>query len=129
MDLHEKLQKELEEKQKQHPELSLQWVDTHPDVLRDRINVDGFQPLKETDPKKAGTNGEIRVGDLILAGRPRKEAEEERKRIQAKTRGQIESPVSQFEAELDRAGGGKYLKPMTPNELARDRSSYKGGRS
>lgn len=129
MDLHEKLQKTLEEYQKKDPDKSFQWIDSAPDVLRDRVNVDGFQVVKEGDQSKAGVAGEVRVGDLILAARPRKEAIEERERLKRKTRQRIESPALEFEAALEKSGaGGKYLKPMSSDEIARDRGTrYKGG--
>lgn len=121
-DLHKQLEQKLEEVQKKHPELSLRWLDSTPDVLRERTQTDGWNVYKEGNQAVAGTVGEIRVGDLVLGARPKKESEEERRRQAEKTRNQIHAPVNQYYGELQHMGaGGKYIKPLTPDELAREK--------
>lgn len=128
-DLSKQLQQKLDEVQKKHPDLSLRWLDSNPDVLRERTQGDGWNVYKESDQTKAGVVGEVRVGDLVLGARPRKEVEQERRELEAKTRDQIHAPLNTYYGDLERMGaGGKYIRPMTPGELERDKGNWKGGR-
>src|SRR3989304_8369720 len=108
------LQEKLDKYNKEHPDREGRFIDSHPDVLRDRLN-DGWLVHKEGNLATAGTVGEVRVGDLILASKTRKEVEEDRKRQEQRTSDQLHAPVNRFETELGQLGGsGRYIKPMSP---------------
>lgn len=127
-DVHKMMQQKLDEIQKKHPELSLRWLDSNPDVLRERTQVDGWNVYKEGNKDAASVAGEIKVGDLVLGARPRKESEEERRSQGERTRSQIHAPLNQYYGEMERLGaGGKYIKPLSPEELSRDKS-WRGDR-
>jgi len=127
-DLHKMLQQKMDEVQKKHPELSLRWLDTNPEVLRERTQVDGWNVYKDGSPVTAGNQGEVKVGDLVLGARPRKESEEDRRSQGERTRSQIHAPLNQFYGEMERlGGGGRYIKPLSPEELNRDKK-WRGDR-
>ena len=129
-DLHKMLQQKMDEVQKKHPDLSLRWLDSNPEVLRERTQTDGWNVYKESDQTKAGTVGEIKVGDLVLGARPRKESEEERRSQAEQTRNQLHAPLNQFQSDIERLGGSgerRYLKPLMPDEVARDKK-WRGDR-
>ena len=121
-DVRKKMQDLLDEHRKKFPDQAFRFIDADPKVLPDRIN-DGWNPVK-TAGATAGTSGEIRVGDNILAARPRKEDDEDRRREAEKTRAQINAPLDQFYEKLGRLGGSQYLRPLTPAQLEASRESW-----
>jgi hypothetical protein len=128
MDVHKQMEQKLNEYRKKHPDLAFRFIDTAPDILRERTQSDGYQVYKEGNSATAGTVGEVRVGDLILAARPRKEEDEERQRQTERTRAQIHAPLNRYYGDIDRLGaGGKYIKPLTPGEVEGDQGKWRGG--
>lgn len=127
-DVQKQMQDLLDEHRKKYPDKAFRFVDADPKVLPDRIN-DGWQPVKNATAT-AGTSGEIRVGDSILAARPRKEDDEERASQARKTQAQVNAPLAQYYEALERSGGRggtKYLKPLTPAALEGDGRTWSGG--
>lgn len=127
-DDHKKMSAILEEHRKKNPDQAFRFIDADPKVLPDRIN-DGWNPVKSATAT-AGTVGEVRVGDLILAARPRKEDDEQRREEAQKTRAQINAPLNQYYESLQRlqGGGTQYLKPLSPADLEASRENWKGGK-
>lgn len=116
-DIHALMKHEIAEAKKRDPNLAYRFISAHSDELRTRVELDGWKPIK-LDGR--GTAGEIRVGDQLLAGKPRKDVEEEQKELAAKARGDIRAAERAFTQEINQAGGyGRYLAPLSPEELAR----------
>lgn len=127
-DIEKMMRQKMEEVQKKHPDLSLRWLDSSPDVLRERTEVDGWKVYKDSNQASASAAGEVKIGDLVLGARPRKESEEDRRSQGERTRSQIHAPLNQYYSDLERLGaGGKYIKPLSPEELNRDKK-WKGDR-
>ena len=115
-DVQQHMTRILTEHRKKNPELAYRFVDSKPDELRIRTETDGWKLVKQ---EGAGTAGEVRVGDLLLAAKPRKEIEEEQARDRKRSARALDSGVSQFNSDIKRAGGqGRYLQPLTPEEAA-----------
>jgi hypothetical protein len=114
---YEQMRRALDEQKKKNPELAYRFIDSKPEELRNRIEGDGWKIIKK---EGAGVTGEIRVGDLVLAGRPRKEVEEEQAANAKRASMSLDAPVNQFNSDISRIGGrGRYLQPMSPDEAAK----------
>lgn len=121
-DVHAFMAMKLAEYRKKNPELAYRFIDAAPDVIKSRIELDGWRPVKEVG---SGVAGEVKIGDLILAAKPRKEVEEEKKKLQAKTKQALASTTRKFYSDLGRYGGyGQYLKPLTPEQIERGSNDW-----
>jgi hypothetical protein len=106
----------LKREQEKHPDLALAWLDSSPDALATSTQLDGWKVLKGGD----GVVGEVRVGDLVLGGRPKEVHLAEVKEQQERTNAMLSVPKQQFEAKLAiDGGGGRYLQPLSDAEANR----------
>lgn len=119
-DVHAYMQKKLAEYRKKNPELAYRFIDTTPDILKIRTQIEGWNVVKEAG---SGTAGEVRIGDLILAAKPRKDVIEEQKALALKSRHAVEAPMRNYYSKLERDSGG-YIVPMSPEELSRNKSNW-----
>ena len=119
-DVHAYMQKKLAEYRKKNPELAYRFIDTTPDILKIRTQIEGWNVIKEPG---SGTAGEVRIGDLILAAKPRSEVIEEQKRLAAKSKQSLEAPMRQYYSKLELDSGG-YIVPISPEELSRNKSNW-----
>lgn len=113
-DVQEHMQRVLKEARAKNPGLAYRFIDAAPDELRRRTESDGWKIAKD----KIGEGArEVRVGDLILACKPRKDVDEERKRTEQKTGRALDSATNQYYNRLSReGGGGRYIGPLTPTQ-------------
>lgn len=115
-DPHKYMQQKLDEYSKKYPNQSFRFISSKEEDLKERIDLDGWNPVKA---EGSGIAGEVRCGDLILAGRPREATEEQRKRESDKGRTAIAATERAFENDILAEGAqGKYLRPLTPGEAA-----------
>ncbi len=127
-DVQEHMQRILKEHKDKNPELSYRFIDGTPEVLRVRTESDGFKIIKRADTP-VGQTGEIRVGDLVLAAKPRKEIEEQQAREHKKTGGLLRSIEDQYHSRILRDGaGGRYLAPIGGPQSDNRQFYDKGGK-
>lgn len=109
-DVQHNMQRLLKEAKEKNPELAYRFIDSTPDIMRERLQSDEWKLAKRDGQ-------EVRVGDLILACKPRKDIEEQKKREAEKNSRLIDSVTSQYYETINRHGaGGKYLAPLTPQQ-------------
>lgn len=111
---------EIEQERKKHPELSYLFISSNPDRMRESM-LDGWNPIKR---EGAGTVGEVRVGDLILAARPMQASEDERRESARRAGGALDAVERKFAADLKNVGG-KYLTPLNNAQIMNDPSFKK----
>lgn len=123
MNVHEAMMSKLDEYRKKDPKYAYRFIDKN--ELKTRTEVEKYELIKE---QGSGTLGEVAVGDLVLARRPREVDEEIRRHEYEVNAAALANSDNQFYDKLNRIGGaGTYLQPLTPNQLARDRD-FKGGK-
>jgi hypothetical protein len=114
VDFHKVMKMKQKEMQAKYPDLALCWLDKKPEALQSSMMLQGWKPLKGGE----GAAGEIRVGDLILAGRPKEVHEKDKKELQTRTRKALDATKQTFERRINTDGaGGRFLKPLSESEM------------
>lgn len=114
-DIHEFMKRKIAEQKKKNPELAYRFISKKAEDLAISMELEGWKPIKEVG---SGTAGEIAIGDLLLAGRPRAMDDEQKKDDQKRARAAIEAPTQRYTTNLGRDSGG-YVMPLTQEELSR----------